>query len=212
MGRKKYTQYDQIYYFDKYVMRFGARIGLAHLYYLWLAFFCLILPAKLKRGDRVLDVGCGIGYLVWALRKFGILAFGIDKSESAQIYCLEPKYCQFGIKNKLPFEKSTFDLVCSNEVLEHVAFRDLLILMKETQRVSKNKQIHMIGVSDRGDISVNEPTHVTAETEKWWRKKFQQWGFKVRVGNLFYFFPYLYSKGSVWNGAKKGYFFLEHKF
>lgn len=208
MNRKEYTQYNQTYYKDKYVMRFGARVGLAHLYYLWLAFFCLILPAKLKRGEKVLDVGCGIGYLVWALRIFRISAFGIDSSVSAKQYCLEPKYCQFGIKNKIPFEKSTFGLVCSNEVLEHVDAKDLPVLINEMKRVSKNKQIHMIGVSDRGNIAILEPTHITKETENWWRKQFQQWGFKVRIGNLFYFFPYLYSKGSVWNGAKRGYFFL----
>lgn len=208
MKRKKHTEYNQAYYQDKYVMRFGARIGLAHLYYLWLALFCLIRPAKLQKGSKVLDVGCGIGYLVWALRKFGIQAYGIDKSQFPQQYCLAPKYCQFGVTGKIPFTQSNFDLVCSNEVLEHVSSRDLFGLIKEMQRVSKCRQIHMVGVADRGDIAINEPTHITRERESWWKNKFQQLGFKVKVGNLFYFFPYFYSKGSVWNGAKKGYFFL----
>ncbi|MEK7502568.1 MAG: methyltransferase domain-containing protein, partial [Patescibacteria group bacterium] len=107
------TPYDSLYYKTRYVDPFHVRSRVANIYYLWLAFFCIIIPGKLKKGSKVLDVGCGVGNLVWALRFFGIDAYGIDPSTSAKRYCRIPQYCQYKNVKKLPYKSSSFDLVCT---------------------------------------------------------------------------------------------------
>ena len=67
-----------------------TRIGLSKVYYLWIAYLCIKKAAGLKRGARVLDFGCGIGNLVWALRKIGLDAQGIDPSKPAENIAASP--------------------------------------------------------------------------------------------------------------------------
>ena len=71
--------------------------------------------------------------------------------------------------------------------------------------------IHMICVKDRGKIVRVDPTHRIIKTESWWKKKFESLGFKVKVGNLFYFFPpipYIFSGKLNFAAVKKGFFLI----
>ena len=188
------------------------KLKIANLYYLWLAFFCLILPAKLKKGDRVLDVGCGIGNLVWALRKLGIDAYGIEQSVAAKKFSVVPKYCRYEKNDNLPYENISFDLVYTNEVLEHIEEKELDQTLKEMLRVScTGKIINIVGVEERGLMITEEPSHVTIHVEDWWEKKFAGLKFKVSTGNFFYFFPHFLPGKTNLRGLKKGYFYLAHK-
>ncbi|MEK7572917.1 MAG: class I SAM-dependent methyltransferase [Patescibacteria group bacterium] len=199
------TPYDSIYYKTRYVDPFHVRLRVANVYYLWLAFFCIIIPGKLKKGSKVLDVGCGVGNLVWALRFFGIDAYGIDPSTSAKRYCRIPQYCQYKNVEKLPYEDFSFDLIYTNEVLEHIEEENLNRIIIDMSRLSK-KMIHMIGVKERGEMIINDPTHLTIKKENWWGKKFKRLGFDVKMGNLFYFFPH---KAPI-SGFKRGYFYISN--
>jgi 2-polyprenyl-3-methyl-5-hydroxy-6-metoxy-1,4-benzoquinol methylase len=87
--------YSASYYRDYYVNPLFTKLGIANLYYLWLSYFCIIRPAMLTHKLKVLDFGCGIGNQVWALRKLGIEAFGIDPSESAKKYSRAPHFCRY---------------------------------------------------------------------------------------------------------------------
>lgn len=203
--------YDDKYYKDLYIKPLFTRLKLSKIYYLWIAYFCIKKATNLKQKNRVLDVGCGIGNLVWALRKIGIKAYGIDPSKTAQKYCRSLKYCQYTNTKKLPYKNSYFDLVYTHEVLEHLTPRDLSLLINELLRVSKGKMIHMICVKDRGKMVSIEPTHKIIQTESWWKKKFESLGFKVEVGNLFYFFPfvtYIFSGKLNFAAIKKGFFLI----
>lgn len=175
-------------------------MGLNKLYYLWLSFFCLIKAAHLKKNSRVLDFGCGIGNHVWALRKLGMDAYGIDSALSAKKHCQCPSFCHYTSNKKLPFPDRYFDLVYSHEVLEHLSPKKLKSCLEELQRISKGCMIHMIGVKEKGPIVTKDKTHLIIENESWWKNKFLQMGYKVKIGNLFYFFP------CTIKGSKKGYF------
>ena len=204
--------YDNSYYKNNYVSPLHMRFRLANLYYLWLAFFCFILPAKLKKGDKTLDVGCGIGNLVWALRKFKIDAYGIEPSVAAKKFSVAPKYCIYTSYNSLPYKNKSFDLVYTNEVLEHIEEKELDKNLKEMLRVSKNGNIiNIIGVEERGLMITEEPSHVTVHNEDWWEKKFTNFKFITRKGNLFYIFPHIIPGKTNILSLKKGYFFLIHK-
>lgn len=203
--------YNREYYYSRYIKPWQTKLRLGNLYYLWLAFFCIILPTKLKKGTKVIDVGCGIGNLVWALRFFGIDACGIDPSSAAKNYCRVPQFCIFRKYKKIPYPNNYFDLVVSNEVLEHIALKELSFNLKEMSRIGKGLMIHMVGVKEKGKTVIQDKTHLIVHNENWWKKYFKKNNFKVRVGNLFYFLPTSFLAGFHIFGMKKGYFIISKK-
>jgi 2-polyprenyl-6-hydroxyphenyl methylase/3-demethylubiquinone-9 3-methyltransferase len=74
---------------------------------------------------RILDIGCGAGFLSNALAKLGYEVTGIDTSEASLSVAArhDPtgsvRYA-VGDANALAFPDGTFDVVCSMDFLEHV--------------------------------------------------------------------------------------------
>lgn len=202
--------YSADYYKNLYIKPLTMKLGLSKLYYFWTAYFCLIKKAGLSKKSKVLDVGCGIGNLVSTLRKLKIKAYGIEPSISAKKYSVAPKFCLYGQYKKLPYPDNYFDLIFTNEVLEHIPENKIAMFIKELHRVSRGTMIHMICVRERGKIIFSDKTHLTLKNEKWWVNKFKMLGLDVSVGNIFYFFPNLFkifTKELNLFSIGKGYFY-----
>lgn len=208
----KNNYYDKKYYYNAYVNPWTHKSGLNRLYSLYTAFFCLKIPAQLSTKSKVLDVGCGVGNLVWALRKFGVKSHGVEPSTAAKQFCVEPKYCRYGDYKKLPFRNNEFDLVYTSEVLEHINEKQIDFFLKECLRVSKGLLINMICVKERGAFAYEEISHINVKSEDWWKNKFKSLKLKVKVGNSFYFFPKINEifKGKF-KSLKRGYFLLSNE-
>ena len=79
------------------------------------------------RGRRVLDVGCGNGYVLSKYASEGADVTGIDITPTAVNICRE-RFALLGLRGdfqvadaqRLPFSSDTFDCVCSMGVLHHV--------------------------------------------------------------------------------------------
>jgi SAM-dependent methyltransferase len=96
-----------------------------------------LLLGEAHHGERVLDLGCGAGRFVAALREAGAEPVGVEIAGAAldraranvpgaDLRLLEPD-------GSLPLEHRSVDLVWCSEVLEHVA--DVSHLLVEVRRV-----------------------------------------------------------------------------
>ena len=96
-----------------------------------------LLLSEARPGERVLDLGCGAGRFVAALRDAGADPVGVEVAEAAltraravapgaDLRLLEPD-------GSIPLDHGSVDLVWCSEVLEHVA--DAAHLLQEARRV-----------------------------------------------------------------------------
>jgi len=105
-------EHRRLYEFeDKYWWFLGRKVILAEM-------LRSVWPEGLR---RILDVGCGAGATMLALREFGPVV-GLDAAALALEFCRErghPALVQ-GLAEALPFSAGQFDLITSLDVLEHL--------------------------------------------------------------------------------------------
>lgn len=90
------------------------------------------LHSRFLKPVKVLDVGCGGGFLTNHLAQFGHTVTGIDLSESSLNVAMSHDHTKSvtylpANAYALPFEDRSFDAVCAMDILEHVENPDQLI-------------------------------------------------------------------------------------
>ena len=99
----------------------------------------------LKPGDRILDVGCGKGFLLYDFTKVlpGIEVQGIDVSEYAIERAKEEikDRLRVGSAVSLPYPDKSFDLVISINTLHTLHNYDLDKALREIERVGRKKYL-----------------------------------------------------------------------
>jgi protein-L-isoaspartate(D-aspartate) O-methyltransferase len=93
----------------------------------------------LKSGDRVLDVGCGKGFLLYEFTQAvpGLQVCGLDLSSYAVENAKEEvrPFLQIGHARALPFADQSFDLVVSINTLHNLHCHELAPALREIERV-----------------------------------------------------------------------------
>lgn len=91
-----------------------------------------------RPGDKVLEVGCGRGHVLHAIQEVGCDVFGIDPSlDMVELARRHGVSADVGTAESLAFPDNTFDLVFSQQVLEHVHPDDVPEHLMEAFRVLK---------------------------------------------------------------------------
>jgi SAM-dependent methyltransferase len=136
----------------------------------------------IKPGDKILDVGCGKGFLLYdfTLVVPGVEVYGIDISQYAIDNSKEEMRdrLQVGSATRLPWPDKYFDLVYSLNTLHNLHAYDLDPALREIERVGK-KNKYICVESYRNEVEkanllywqVTCEAFNTPEEWEWWFKQ-----------------------------------------
>ena len=136
-------------------------------------------------GSKILDVGCGKGFMVYDFLKYNnkFNVMGIDISE----YAIENSmpdvkdYLKIGDAKRLEFEDNYFDLVISINTLHNLYSYDLMKSLKEIERVGKNNKYICVesyrNEEEKANLLYWQVTCEAFNTPKEWQWWFRESGY-----------------------------------
>ena len=145
----------------------------------------LIERYNLPKNAKILDVGCGKGFLLYEFKKLlpecSIVGFDISQY-SIKNAKEEIKEKLFVHKAEKPydFKDKEFDLVISITTLHNLHINDLKIALKEIERVGKNKYITVESYRNEKELFNLQCWALTCEsffTPKEWIWLFNEFGY-----------------------------------
>lgn len=100
---------------------------------------------KLRSGSKILDIGCGKGFLMFELTqilpKLEIRGLDISSYAIEHAHPEMKNLIDLGNAAKLPYPDKSFDLVFSINTLHNLHNRDLCCALREMVRVAKDKYL-----------------------------------------------------------------------
>ena len=120
----------------------------------------------------VLDVGCGMGPLVWKLNKNHIRAMGVDFALVLKEKFWSGPYFVCANAKALPFPNKSFDLIFSMDFFEHIEEKDIPLVLNEMKRVG-HRIIAIVAEDITGKQLIGKARlyHCTHKTLDWWKNK-----------------------------------------
>lgn len=97
----------------------------------------LIRRFKIKKDDKLLELGIGNGYFLKEFAEKGINCYGVDREIFPELDKRITAKKTDLFRQKFPFPDKYFDVVYSKSVVEHFYSREVELIMSETKRVLK---------------------------------------------------------------------------
>ena len=146
----------------------------------------MVAAYDLRAGQRVLDIGCGKGFLLHDLQEAcpGIEVTGLDVSAYALEHAMESvkERLQLGTAAELPWPDDNFDLVISINTLHNLYLFDLWTALTEMERVGRRAKYLCVEAYRNEREKVNlmywQLTCRAFHTPEEWEWLFQQTGYQ----------------------------------
>lgn len=127
-----------------------------------------------KRGGRLLDVGCAMGFFVELAMRHGFDAYGFDASEYAVSHAKKINgghRIQLGMIDKIAYPNQSFDIISLFDVFEHLA--NPLDDLHKLTKLLRDDGIMVIATGDTGSVAA--------------RLLKRRWTFYIPPQHLFFF-------------------------
>lgn len=149
---------------------------------------------RMKKGQKILDVGCGRGDFSKGFKDLGLEVYGLDreKTDSDMLNGINVQYADLETE-KIPLSDATFDIIFSKSVIEH--FFNPENFMKECYRVLKPGGKIIIMTPDwlsQMKIFYHDYTHRTPFNVDSMRDILLIFGFKQVTSERFYQLPIIW--------------------
>ncbi len=135
---------------------------------------------NLKDNSKILDIGCGKGFLLYELKKINptFSVFGVDISKYAIKNSKKEikKYLKYSNCTKLPFKNNYFDFAFSINTFHNLYNYELDKSLKEITRVSKRQYICV--ESYKNEIEKTNLLYWQVTCESFYTPKEWKWFFK----------------------------------
>ena len=149
---------------------------------------------KLKNGSKILDIGCGKGFMLFDFMKLNpnFVLEGIDISDYAITNAVPEvkKFLKIGNAKSLPYEDNSFDLVISINTTHNLEINQCKKALSEMERVSrKDKYLIVDAYSneiERDRIFAWNLTAKTILSTNEWISLFEEAGY---TGHYYWFEP-----------------------
>lgn len=179
--------YDRYYRFAKDVLKVKNPLQyLAETEDTYWAIYDYVINQKITHNPSILEVGCGLGYLTYALAKSGYKSKGIDISKGA-IESANSKYGNYYVCADVHTHASTsnekFDIIILTEVIEHIP--DPLGFVESLRALMSTEGRILITTPNKDKLISDElywdtelpPVHL------WWlsKKSFENIGDKLKL-------------------------------
>ena len=154
----------------------------------------IIKKYKLNKNSRILDVGCGKGFLVYELTKLlnskniygiDISRYSIKKSPKIIRKNLSVKDCRKGLN----YKKKYFDLILSINLINNFSIYEIKNFLRNIVKISKKSYISTESYRNERELFNLQCWALTAESffsEKEWNWIFKSYGYN-RDFELIYF-------------------------
>ena len=148
----------------------------------------------LSAGDKVLDVGCGKGYLLYEFTQSvpGVEVHGIDISQ----YAIDnskgevKSSLRVGDAVDLPFDEHSFDFVVSLGTLHNLYNFDLRAAVGEIERVGKDKKYILVESyrteKEKANLLYWQLTCESFHTPREWEWLYKESGYSGDYGFMFF--------------------------
>ena len=152
----------------------------------------LIENYGLSQSSKVLDIGCGKGFLLFELHKLlpGIRVYGLDISDYAIKHAPSEVSSQIvlGTAQELPYKDGEFDLALSINTFHNLEVFNLYSALKEVKRVSN--QSYVVVESYRNEIEKENLLYWQVTCESFFNPAEWKWFFNLAEYDRDYEFIY----------------------